>query len=245
MRRKLSTLFRSMLVVPWALCIVLWVWSYGERVDIPPIDTFHYPREPQGGELFILPTIRAGSLNVRHCCVLPSEPLASYVQEDWLVFHFTKQSDSRYKAGTFIERNYRAPMWSVALLTFPPAAWVIGSGSARRLRRYRRRQAGQCLECGYDLRATPDRCPECGAAPNSPHNPPMQRTGRGRYDVFASRSCGRPLIGLTLARDVQYPGHPDRHLWASATCRRSSTLTLPATLGSGCYGAPSVPRCGA
>jgi hypothetical protein len=38
--------------------------------------------------------------------------------------------------------------------------WLV-----RRVRTRRRRTAGQCRLCGYDLRATPDRCSECGAVP--------------------------------------------------------------------------------
>ena len=45
--------------------------------------------------------------------------------------------------------------------TAPLPAWRI----ARALRRGRRSREGLCPRCGYDLRATPEMCPECGAAP--------------------------------------------------------------------------------
>jgi hypothetical protein len=50
------------------------------------------------------------------------------------------------------------PHWAVALATLAlPAAWSIA-----RLRRLRQHRAGCCAICGYDLRSTPNRCPECG-----------------------------------------------------------------------------------
>ena len=57
----------------------------------------------------------------------------------------------------------RVEYWLPAvLLGLPPAAWV---DRWRRLRRRAAvRAAGRCGGCGYDLRASPDRCPECGAA---------------------------------------------------------------------------------
>ena len=60
--------------------------------------------------------------------------------------------------------RYRAsvPYWFPFFLSF--GLGVLGF--RRQLIRSRRLKEGKfCVTCGYDLRATPDRCPECGTVP--------------------------------------------------------------------------------
>lgn len=53
------------------------------------------------------------------------------------------------------------PLWPLAVLCLIfVARWMLLTRRDRR-----RRQSGRCIACGYDLRASPDRCPECGSVP--------------------------------------------------------------------------------
>jgi len=57
------------------------------------------------------------------------------------------------------------PFWSIAAITaLMPLGWPIQRRWSR-IRARRRRSLGLCPSCGYDLRATPNRCPECGNVP--------------------------------------------------------------------------------
>jgi len=73
----------------------------------------------------------------------------------WMGFGYSNHTSS-------VERitGLSVPSWFlVVLFAAVPLRWFV-------LRRRRAtRPPGACATCGYDLRATPDRCPECGSVP--------------------------------------------------------------------------------
>ena len=65
---------------------------------------------------------------------------------------------------------YVAPiLFFVALTSVVPALRLVAFLRARRRARWGR--DGRCESCGYDLRGSPGRCPECGAPPAAPAKP--------------------------------------------------------------------------
>ena len=95
-------------------------------------------------------------------------------------------SGQRWKPIRVLEfRNWECEIRAVAV---PHWVVMVGFGVLptvrgwRRFRRGRRRRAGCCVFCGYDLRFSAGRCPECGCAPapatTIPHS--GQRSGVAR-----------------------------------------------------------------
>jgi hypothetical protein len=70
------------------------------------------------------------------------------------------------------------PYWFIALVCA-----VLPMLTIRAAVRRRKARPGVCTTCGYDLRATPDRCPECGANVN-----PMSRASSDGSSTVRSTS---------------------------------------------------------
>jgi hypothetical protein len=165
-RRIVNTV--PMLLAALSLYVVAgWIWSYGRGATL----------KIEGGGF--LPsgqsTANINNGSIRLWWSRPDRPMLSLHALRTLTQH------ARWQTGTWFSRPSESlknlvrfgcdpgwytgsvlfPCWMPAMLLAAVPAWL----SVRRLRRGRKIAAGLCAVCGYDLRATPDRCPECGHAP--------------------------------------------------------------------------------
>ena len=112
-----------------------------------------------------------------------SEPLSAYVPQSfvWLHWHWETGEDTVRTislAGMTWESttgSEQAPYSYTPLLVAIPhwlllalALFAPGRVIHRAVRRRRSVSLGLCLSCNYDLRASTDRCPECGRATRLP-----------------------------------------------------------------------------
>jgi hypothetical protein len=91
-----------------------------------------------------------------------SPPWAQRLGFDWMT--------TNWGVGVYNEQSQRlvVPFWFLLALTAIPPIFLF-----HRAHTIRHRVGNSlCPRCGYDLRASPDRCPECGTSPG----PPARRT---------------------------------------------------------------------
>jgi hypothetical protein len=178
-RRFLRILFNAATVLSLVLCVAtaaLWVRSYWR------LDTFAWTRPPRPGAESLFVYLDSGSGGMMTGIGLLSYGWASEQPSGW----DWRRDDHRpvsYAGGRTANRwgfghdSFHHPQVRWVRIIVP--AWLVvtlfGALPTTRLalsiRRRRRSVKGRCLRCGYDLRATPDRCPECGATPTPARSP--------------------------------------------------------------------------
>lgn len=172
MRRAARFVANSAILLSTLLCIALvslWVRSYwyGDRI-VCARESFTASIGSEGGTCFFEWSTRwpGDQCGPRHDSWLIT-PMPSFGAPERPLVHLWTFSHSREDEAVVFDRTRAVmtpfhsvvvPLWLPMLLfAMAPATWVL-----RRRRRNRRNDRGMCPSCGYDLRATPERCPECG-----------------------------------------------------------------------------------
>lgn len=191
MKRRLFTILAAVSLLLCVAFAALWAWSYsggrdavwwsGGRWEGPDFAVRHAGVRCWRGQLLITrqhgwmtPAPGGGPALTQTWTRQWRPPLAwrfdrtpidqYFTDPEWDVLGVRYQ---RLILGPANSRHFQnlvvVPLWLPFLLSAVAAAGVrLRSRAWRASDRARR---GLCPVCGYDLRATPGRCPECGAAP--------------------------------------------------------------------------------
>lgn len=159
MRQRLFTVAAA---VSAALCVgvcVLWVRSYStiDECWLPP--TPRWPAWVHNRYWFV----RSAAGNVELHGLTLTEYMVTNLRSGWWPDGTPEPEACDMVGGGDVRPDLRVPDVIPLLCTAALPVWWL---AAARVRRKRRRSRELCLRCGYDLWATPGRCPECGLLTN-------------------------------------------------------------------------------
>ena len=175
MTRRLVNVLTTLSLLLFVAVAALWVRSYSSRDNLAWTNDQgdgHFLSSPGGGSGLEWSRRRVGPLvesghrldwraeaidpRLIYVSIRPSR-LGFGTETFSIIINTTRGAERVEWSGVVV------PFWAllVVLGALPAARW--GAAAIRRRKRARA-AAGLCLNCGYDLRATPGRCPECGSA---------------------------------------------------------------------------------
>jgi len=168
MRRRLFTFASAVSLVLCAATAALWVrgyWAWDE-VAVRGSGGDLYSASASEGRVLLMVVKNFASLHgtparMSHRSMPPMSSWHNGPGVQIAGFGVFRHTHSEIRSGRSIGITFEAVMIPCYALVIATAATPL-----HWLRHRRVRKGHYCIECGYDLRATPDRCPECGTPPN-------------------------------------------------------------------------------